>query len=673
MRVTRLTRVLSALALLGPCAARPARAAGVHDARGEALRLYAAGRYQEALPFFDEVLRHKPHDLDSLNKRGCIYLRMNQPERALPDFEAAAVFVPFFAYDDMQLGRQFAPDVHTRPPVSLFANAYVYSSPFTNRGIALMMLNRDDEALAAFRRAVAIHRTQRTWVGLSSDYCGIGQVYHRKGDDAQALAAFDQALRVYPGDPNAHVGRGEALLGLGQYKDALNSYNEALRLDPNHSRAHGYRAAALERVGNDEAALADYDASVRLDPNAATARRSRAALLSRVGRNTQAVPDLDAAIRSDPKDSGAYKDRGGVYNRLGDHTRALRDLDEAIRLDPGNSKAYQNRAAAYNSLGQYERALRDCDQALRLDPKNAGALNNRGLALSALGRYERARADLTESIRIEPHQVPAYHNRGGANARLGLLDEAAADYEEVLRRAPGFAPAEAGLRQVRDLVGRRTGPVRDDLAVLQDEPAEARRGFEQGNAHRASGDWPGAISGYTRALEADPKFADAYAFRGWARACAGDPGAEADARAWLDLKGWRDPFAPYMALLGVLSARQAGHDRDASVFLDEALANSRPLVWPSPLFRYLKRTLPSMDLLAAADAPDKLTEARAVIGLDLLRRGERDAALEHLRWVRDHGLDGSIARDLVRETLRRIEGTGSGSVEPRDRRESGVK
>ena len=52
-----------------------------------------------------------------------------------------------------------------------------------------------------------------------------------------------------------------------------------------------------------------------------------------------------------------------------------------------------------------------------------------------------------------------------------------------------------------------------------------------------------------------------------------------------------------------------------------------------------------------------MTEARAVVGLDLLHRGERSAGVEHLRWVRDHGLDRSIARDLAREALRQIEAT----------------
>ncbi len=662
----RFSRVLAVVTLVGSwawsIAAGSAGANSVHDARGEALRLYAEGRYQEALPYLDQVLAKKHHDLDLLNKRACIYIRMNQPQRALVDLDMATKLSPFLGNDAIEMGRMTAPDVawSWSPPAAMVATAQLYSSAVTNRAIALMMLGRDDEALAEFRRSILIHSWQ--WgprAGIASSYGGMGQIFLSRGDFSAALDAFDRAIRLNPNDPNGYLGRGEVLSAAGKLDLAVQSYNEAIRLAPNPARALGYRAGAFERVGNDEAALADYDAAIKQDPVAVTPRRLRAALLSRIGRNDAAVPDLDAAVRADPTNASALKDRGGVYNRLGEHAKALRDLDEAIRLDPRSSRAYQNRAAAYNGLGQFERAVRDCDEALRLDPKNAGALNNRGLALSALGRYERALADLNESIKLDPRQVPAFHNRGGAHLHLGLFDEAAEDYQEVLHRVPGFAPALKGLQVVRELAKRREGTsssVRDDLAMLQEVSEEAQQHCDAGHRRRGSGDWSGAIAEYSRALELDPKNSDAYAFRGWSRGCQGDPAAEADARAWLDLKGWRDPFASYMALLGVLTARQAGHDQAASVFLDEALANSHPPAWPSPLFRYLKRTMSAVDLLAAADAPDKLTEAHTVIGLDLLHRGERNAAIEQLRWVRDHGFDASIAKDLARETLRRVEG-----------------
>jgi tetratricopeptide (TPR) repeat protein len=669
MRVARLSRFLGAWTLLGLCAsgATLAQAQGLHDTRGEALRLYDAGRYQEALPLFDEVLRRKPRDLDSLNKRACIYIRMNQPERAIADLDQAIRYKPFLAYDQAQMVRQFAPDVQIGLPPQLYSSVQLYPSAFTNRGVALMMLGRDDEALADFQRSISIRLSPpeprfspyyKKWrIGMAAAYCGVGQVYHHRGDDARALEAYDQAIHYNPDDPNGHVGRANSLAARGEFGPALSSFGEALRLDPNHSRAYGYRASALERLGRVEDAVADYDASIRLDPNVPTTHRLRAALLSQLGRHAQAIPDLDAAIRLDPKDASAYKDRGGVYNRLGDPARALDDLDTAVRLDPKSSRAYQNRAAAYNGLGRFDRALADCNEAVRLDPQNPGALNNRGVALTGLGRFGRAIDDLTESIRLDPGQVAAYVNRGLANTRYGLPDEAVADFEAALRRAPNLAAAEAGMAQARSLLSSLDRSGREGLALRQ-TPPESAAYTDLGNSRRSSGDWSGAIAEYSRAIEADPKNAEALAFRGWSRACAGEPGAESDARAWLDLNGWRDPFAPYMALLGVVAARQAGRAPAASDFLDEALANTHPPAWPAPLFRYLKRTTPSTDLLSAADSPDKQTEAHTVIALDLLHRGEPGAAVEHLRWVRDHGLDRSIAKDLALETLRRLEAAG---------------
>jgi tetratricopeptide (TPR) repeat protein len=636
-----------------------ARAGNVRQLRVDALRLYAEGRYQEALPRFDELLKSKPRDIESLNKRGCIYLRMNQPERALADFNAAARYVPFFDLDQQQMNRRFHPDV----PGTLTANPYgshqLYPSAFTNRGIAQMMLGNDDAALADFQHALNLHLSSLLprAPGVTSAYSGIGQVYHHKGDDARALDSYDRALRYNRRDPNAHVGRGVALVGLGRPDEALECFNTALQLEPGHAVGHGHRALLYERLGREKDALADYETSLRLDPGAAMVRRYRGALLSRLGRHDAAVNDITEAIRSNPTDSGAYKDRGGTHSRNGDFARALRDLDEAVRLDPKNAKAYQNRAAAHNGLARYEAAIHDGDEAVRLDPNNAGARNNRGLALIGLGRCEAAIADLTEAIRLEPTLVPAYVNRGGAYRRLGMLPEAESDYEKALRLEPKLMLAETGLAQVRDLLRLRSSS--EPMEVFsQADLATARRHRAEADALRARGDWSGAVASYSKALEADADDLESLAFRGWSRLIAGEPGAVADARLWLDRKGWRDPFAPYMALLGVLAARSEDQAKTADLFLDEAMANTRPPGWPAPLFRYLKRTMPSADLLAAADTPDHQSEAHLVIGLHLFLGGQRTSAMEPLRQAAEHGSERSIARALARATLDRIGAAG---------------
>jgi len=132
-------------------------------------------------------------------------------------------------------------------------------------------------------------------------------------------------------------------------------------------------------------------------------------------------------------------------------------------------------------------------------------------------------------------------------------------------------------------------------------------------------------------------------------------GAYYDARAYLSLKGWRDGLAPYMAVLAVLGAREAGRQADAARALDESLVNLSPRAWPVPVLRYLQREITETALLEAAVSERQQAEVHAFLGLDRLQAGDRAGALLHLRWAKDHGQPGSIASDVAEARLKRLE------------------
>jgi tetratricopeptide (TPR) repeat protein len=660
MKVPTIARVVALTMALAGLAADPAHADPTRADRDQGLRLYQAGQFAEAIPYFDRVLERHHRDIEVRIKRGACYVATNQPARALADFDSVNNYSRFGTLVEL--------------PYAAGPTDSYYPDSFGNRGIALLMLGRDQEALESFQRAVDLW--SRPWNQPSAilprnrakairsragAYEGLGQSYNRLGQDAAAIEAYNQAIAIDPTDPNAFVGRGDMLAGRNLFDEAIADYAEAVRLDPAHSRAFAGRGIVLYLQRRDQAAIADFDRAIALDPNFLKAYAYRGAAHSRLGQNDLALADFSAEILRMPENAGAYKDRGGVLVRLGRYDSAIRDLDEAIRLDPNRAAAYQNRGAAHNALGHYEQAIDDLDRAIKLDEKNAGAYSNRGLAYFAIGQYDRAIADLSRAIELEPEDPITHFNRAEVFVRLGMRERALEDYSAATRLAPRMAAAYAAIGRIRAELGHRNQAMHGFDMALRLDPGGDSVGVYQdrANARREGGDWAGALADYDRAISLQPRRADLYVARGWARLGSGAEWADNDARAYLALKGWRDPFSPYMAILAVLGARGTPREAEARRLLDEAIANSPRRAWPIPVVHYLRGDIDETALLRAADGVRQQAEAHAFIGLDRLQSGDRDRALPDLQYARDHGRSGGIAADVARAVIDRIAPRGS--------------
>jgi tetratricopeptide (TPR) repeat protein len=639
------------------------RADSTANARLEGIRLYAAGHYREAIPCFDQVLARHGRDLEILLKRGACYLQTNQAEKALADFDRVNRQSSWFSAAFGARGILLPESTWLPQPAAWMS----YAESWGNRGIALLMLGRNEEAVQSFRVATELWSQSQNRPGINlpgaraqlvrgraAAYQGLGQAYLRVGEKDLAVRAYTEAITINPTDPNGFAGRGDILAALQMASEAIADYNEAIRLDATHSRALLGRGIVYADLGRDELALSDLNQAIELDPEYAKAYSHRGGLYARRRDNMAALSDYNALLRLLPGDAATLKDRGGILVRLGRFDEAIKDLDEAIRLDPKRATAYQNRGAAYNGLGQYERAVRDLSEAIRLRPENAGAHTNRGLARFATGSYDEAIVDLSEAIALAPRNAVPYFNRAEVFDRLGFRDRALDDYEHAIQLDPGLTAARTALAKLQNDPAR--GPSRaleTDMAIQVDRGKE-NPAYDRGNSKRERGAWLAALREYDQAIVQQPRRAELYIARGWARLCTCTEGSDYDARAYLALQGWRDRFSPYMAVLGVLGARAAARPADAERLLADSLGNLPPRAWPVPVLRYLKGEITAGALLEAAANEKQQVDARAFLGVDRLRAGDVQAARNDLSWARDHAQPGSIAGDVARAFLARI-------------------
>jgi tetratricopeptide (TPR) repeat protein len=233
---------------------------------------------------------------------------------------------------------------------------------------------------------------------------------HRQGQLAQALAVYEQALRLQPGyfDVLHHVG----ILAwqTGDHGTAEQLLRAALAVDAQVSSAHSNLGNVLKASGRLDAALASYARALALDDGNADAHYNRANTLRALGRFDEALAAYERAIALQPGDAQALNNRAVVLEELGRYEAALDSLDAALTRDPAHAEAHNNRGNVLARQRRREAALDSFARALACRPDYSEAFVNRAKVLKDLGQLDAAQADLEHAIALEPELADAHWN-----------------------------------------------------------------------------------------------------------------------------------------------------------------------------------------------------------------------------------------------------------------------
>ncbi|MDA8098720.1 MAG: tetratricopeptide repeat protein [Nitrospiraceae bacterium] len=261
-------------------------------------------------------------------------------------------------------------------------------------------------------------------------YTNRGIAFMEAGRIEQALADFDQALRL---DPSAvsHMNRGKAYQALGKIGLAIEEYTAALRLDPSYALAYTNRGLAYQGKGENARALEDYTAAITLQPDDPRSYTNRGILFGEAGRNDEAIADFTAAIAVDPYYADAFTARGLVLGEKGQYERALADLDRAVALKPSAVDAYLNRGVIRERMGDLGRAAEDYGRVLVLKPDDHLARLDRAAVYAKAGRYADAIADLTQAALHRPGDARVYALRASLHLRAGSAAAALRDFRKA--------------------------------------------------------------------------------------------------------------------------------------------------------------------------------------------------------------------------------------------------
>jgi protein O-mannosyl-transferase len=216
------------------------------------------------------------------------------------------------------------------------------------------------------------------------------------------VTLFRHAIEVTDDNWAALTVLSQTLLKQDRVEEAMPYVDEALRLRPNLPEAHINFGAALSERGDFDAAAAQYRIALKSDPDNPDAHEGLGVVLTEKGQFAEALANLDVAEKISPGDADIHYNLGRLYGVSGRPDLAAAEFGETVQLQPENAEARFNLGTAYAAQERFSEACDQFREALRLKPDYQAADFNLASALASLGRFDDAVSHFQEVLRMQP-------------------------------------------------------------------------------------------------------------------------------------------------------------------------------------------------------------------------------------------------------------------------------
>lgn len=253
------------------------------------------------------------------------------------------------------------------------------------------------------------------------------------GYDGDAALAYDEYLKLQPGDDAARRDRGLVYGLSGRVAEGVAELNRYVRRHPEDPAGH-YDLARLAWSTDPRRALDSLSTALRVKPDFAPARLARGWLLYREGRLQEALPDLEAADRAAPGNVRILAQLGLVLLSLDRPARAEAVLRRAQSIEPGDPDVLLHLGRSLIASGKEEEGRGLLEKFQKLRPASVrGPRREAGMIeLAALPPLERTRRQL-ERLREDARSHPGDAELQLSLAALLLADGQAAEARDEFR------------------------------------------------------------------------------------------------------------------------------------------------------------------------------------------------------------------------------------------------
>lgn len=263
-------------------------------------------------------------------------------------------------------------------------------------------------------------------------------------------------------------------------KDALDSLSYVIKQDSNNAVAYHERAKLYLNMKKYPEALKDMTRAMDLDTTKADFFLTYADLCMVMKKSGNAEASLKKVVQLDPKNTEALLKLGELYLYVEDYQKTLDYANEALQIDNKLARGYFTKGMAYLDMGDTAKAVSNFLTTVEQDPDYLVAYENLGI-VAAKRNDPLAEQYFKNALNINSQDVNVRYLLGEYYQNHGRLDEAIAQYNTIIQIMPTNRSAHYNIGYIN--------------FVYKEDYTEA-------------------IKHFSNAINADPKYFEAFYMRG---------------------------------------------------------------------------------------------------------------------------------------------------------------
>lgn len=353
------------------------------------------GHMREAESTARALLKTSPDDVDAHKLLGHIYLRQlseaqnsvsssspsgNVLDQAIAEYEKIISLEPRDVEDRMVLGQLYTVKHQTQKAEEQFKVAQSIDPDSEDVVLNLARFYAENGDLDRSAKIIeAVPESDRT----SKMEFALGASYDQLKRTKDAIAAYQRALDIEPGDVRSMAALAQALLNDDQLDAAMKQYRQLADADPDDVGTLIHIGEIQRRQGKYEDALTTIRKAAKKEPDNLEAGYNEGLLLDVLGRYDEAVQVYQHMVDLTSHANGAYtndekNNRSIFLERLGAIDHEQNKTEDAIAayqkmIDMGGDSAlrgYQGQVDTYRDAKQFDKAVEIARKAVEINPKD---------------------------------------------------------------------------------------------------------------------------------------------------------------------------------------------------------------------------------------------------------------------------------------------------------------